>query len=140
MRFEPEKISYQDLLKVFFKSHNSIYRVKDQYKSALFPVSEEQAQQIQAALEESRPLMSQTTVELPGQKFWAAEWYHQHHNQKQKLQIALLIVYTFLDIAAPSLVQDKPEVKPAVFFALFLSFAPQLVESIWGILRNMSRQ
>jgi len=53
--FEPDKVSYEELLKVFFKSHKSRFQVNDQYKSALFPVSEEQAQQIQVALETSRP-------------------------------------------------------------------------------------
>eukprot|EP00930_Biecheleria_cincta_P100582 TRINITY_DN92197_c0_g1_i1.p1 TRINITY_DN92197_c0_g1~~TRINITY_DN92197_c0_g1_i1.p1 ORF type:complete len:116 (+),score=8.40 TRINITY_DN92197_c0_g1_i1:306-653(+) len=111
-----------------------------QYKSALFPISATQAEQARQVIQERAPLGSRTVVEAPAQQFWPAEWYHQNHDQKQRLQFALLAVYLILsavqDISgAPALIHPA---RAAAFWCLIASFAPVVVANLWGVLRKFS--
>ena len=87
--FDPDQISYPELLDVFFAIHDptTLNRqgndVGDQYRSVIFYASEQQRQQAQqaiAALNASRSLPAPvvTAVE-PAGKFYVAEDYHQEY-------------------------------------------------------------
>src|SRR5262249_37554309 len=87
--FNPQEITFPDLLEVFFATHDptTLNRqggdVGEQYRSVIFYTSEEQrtqAQQAIAALNASRtwPDPIVTTVE-PAAKFFMAEDYHQEY-------------------------------------------------------------
>ncbi len=90
--YDPNKITYETLLKQFFRMHDptQVNRqgpdVGDQYRSAIFYKDEEQkqvAQKVINGLNKSgkfkKPIA--TTLE-PAGKFWPAEDYHQKHTEK----------------------------------------------------------
>ena len=87
--FDPAQISYQELLGIFFSTHDptTLNRqgadVGTQYRSALFPLSAEQdaeAREFIAALNAEnlfgRPVV--TSIE-PASEFYVAEAYHQNY-------------------------------------------------------------
>ncbi len=93
--FDPEKISYEQLLKVFFDSHNPTQLnaqgpdVGDQYRSVIFTHSDAQAAAAKKAIEEvsaskkwSKPIVTQVE---PAQPFYKAEEYHQRYLEKHGL-------------------------------------------------------
>jgi peptide-methionine (S)-S-oxide reductase len=87
--FDPSKISFDELLKVFWETHDptTLNRqgadVGTQYRSAVFYHNEEQkqlAEKYKAALDKSgafdKPIVTEIT---PAGKFYAAEDYHQQY-------------------------------------------------------------
>ena len=90
--FDPAFISYEQLLEIFWKSHDPTQLNRQgpdfgtQYRSAVFYHSEEQrtsAERSRDSLERSgrlrRPLV---TAIQPVDRFWEAEEYHQQYNLK----------------------------------------------------------
>lgn len=81
--FDPEKISYKELLDVFWDIHDPTTRNKQgfdigsQYRSAIFYHNEEQKN---LAIE-SEPTNAVTEI-VPATTFWKAEEYHQQYYQK----------------------------------------------------------
>ena len=85
--FDPERISYDDLLDVHFATHDPTQLnrqgndVGTQYRSAIFPLSPAQEEAARRGIEraaESWPAPIVTTIEQPGQ-WWPAEDYHQDY-------------------------------------------------------------
>lgn len=94
--YDPEKISYRDLLDVYFTVHDptTINRqgndVGEQYRSVIFYLSEEQKKTAEEVIAEwtrdkvfSDPIV--TAVE-PAQTFWPAEDYHQEYFKNHPFQ------------------------------------------------------
>jgi peptide-methionine (S)-S-oxide reductase len=95
IEFDPVKISYRELLEVFWSNHNptTLNRqgpdVGDQYRSVIFYHSPEQRATAEASkgeLEKSgrfrRPIVTQIE---PAPKFYRAEEYHQRYLEKRGL-------------------------------------------------------
>ncbi|HEY8075808.1 MAG TPA: peptide-methionine (S)-S-oxide reductase MsrA [Labilithrix sp.] len=90
VEFDPQKVSYQKLLDVFFANHDptTLNRqgpdVGDQYRSAVFTFSDVQAESARttAAREEARIGKRVTTQIAPMPAFWKAEDYHQQYDEK----------------------------------------------------------
>ena len=93
VRYDPAKVSYEQLLDVFWKVHDptTLNRqgpdVGTQYRSAIFYHDDEQktaAQASKAALEASgrfrRPVVTEIT---PASTFYRAEDYHQRYLEKR---------------------------------------------------------
>lgn len=93
--YDPAQVSYEELLDVFWKSHNptTLNRqgpdVGTQYRSAVFyhtPEQEQAARASKAKLEESgafkRPIVTEIT---PASTFYRAEEYHQQYLEKRGL-------------------------------------------------------
>ena len=92
--FDPEKISYGDLLKVFWENHDPTQGMRQgndvgtQYRSAIYTYSEEQARAAEAskaAYEKAltaRGLGAVTTEIAPAPAFYFAEGYHQQYLAK----------------------------------------------------------
>lgn len=92
--FDPEKISYDELLKVFWEAHNPTQGMRqgndvgEQYRSGIYTYSPDQ----QAAAEASRARYQValsaagfgtiTTEILPAPPFYPAEAYHQRYLEK----------------------------------------------------------
>lgn len=82
--YDPDKISYEDLLAKFWEWHDPTVPQKTQYQSAIFPVDEPQRQAAEASLagvqeKTSRPV----TTRIQGiHRFWEAEDYHQKYLRK----------------------------------------------------------
>jgi len=87
VHFDPAHISYGDLLDVFFATHDPTQLnrqgndVGTQYRSALFPMDEEQHAEAEAAIGRARadwPQPIVTTIE-PMAQWYPAEDYHQEY-------------------------------------------------------------
>ena len=91
--YDPEKVSYEELLDVFFSAHDPTQLnrqgpdVGSQYRSAVFVHDEAQAEAARAAkqaLEASgrhrRPVVTEI---VPAGPFWRAEEYHQRFFEKR---------------------------------------------------------
>ncbi|VVB98668.1 Peptide methionine sulfoxide reductase MsrA [uncultured archaeon] len=95
--FDPEKISYDELLKVFWESHDptTLNRqgpdIGTQYRSAIFFSSQEQqkmAEKSKSSLEKSGKYLHKRIVTqiVPAAEFWPAEEYHQKYLLKAGLE------------------------------------------------------
>lgn len=90
VEFDPKKISYEELLVVFFANHDPTTMnrqgpdVGDQYRSAVFTFDERQAKIARdvAAREEKKLGKKVTTQIAPVGAFWKAEEYHQQYDEK----------------------------------------------------------
>jgi peptide-methionine (S)-S-oxide reductase len=92
--FDPEKVSFEQLLDAFFKLHDPTTLNRQgpdwgtQYRSAIFYHSPEQQAQALAKIEQlsadpkMKPKRIVTKVE-PAQTFWRAEEYHQKYLEKR---------------------------------------------------------
>ncbi|MBI2433849.1 MAG: peptide-methionine (S)-S-oxide reductase MsrA [Candidatus Hydrogenedentes bacterium] len=94
--FNPQQVSYEALVDFFFQMHDptTLNRqgpdVGDQYRSAIFYYSPEQARTAQAAKERwdrsgvySRPIVTQIEA---AREFWRAEEYHQQYFARRGMQ------------------------------------------------------
>ena len=91
--YDPEKVSYDHLLEVFWQIHDPTTRdrqgpdVGSQYRSVIFTHSPEQEQAARASkerLERSGRLRRPVVTEIrPAGTFWPAEEYHQRFFEKQ---------------------------------------------------------
>jgi peptide methionine sulfoxide reductase msrA/msrB len=92
--FDPSLVSYEELLKVFFKIHDAtqINRqgpdIGKQYRSAIFYLNDQQklaAEKIVKELENSGRFRKSIATEIvPASKFNKAEEYHQQYYEKRK--------------------------------------------------------
>jgi peptide-methionine (S)-S-oxide reductase len=93
--FDPTKVPYTDLLKVFWENHDPTQVNRQgpdwgtQYRSAIFYHSPEQAHEAQASKESldkahrySKPIATQI---VPAVTFYPAEDYHQQYLEKRGL-------------------------------------------------------
>jgi len=85
--FDPDQLSYDDLLDIFFAIHDPTQLnrqgndVGTQYRSAIFPMDEDQQRKARAAIERANVDNGGrvvTTIEPIG-KWWPAEDYHQDY-------------------------------------------------------------
>jgi peptide-methionine (S)-S-oxide reductase len=90
VEFDPSKVTYDDLVRVFFANHDPTTKnrqgpdIGDQYRSAIFTFDDAQDKAAHAAAtqEEARlhkPVTTQITRLGP---FWKAETYHQQYDEK----------------------------------------------------------
>lgn len=91
--FNPDIISYLDLLEIFWDNHNPTTQnrqgldVGTQYRSVIFFHSEEQMQLVKSSLQQQskkwkNPIVTQI---LSAEKFYRAEEYHQNYLNKNNL-------------------------------------------------------
>lgn len=92
--YDPEKISYQELLKVFWESHNPTQGMRQgndrgtQYRSGIYTYTPEQKKQAEASLKAYQQELSQagydpiTTEIVEAPEFYYAEDYHQQYLSK----------------------------------------------------------
>lgn len=92
--FDPEICPYENLLKVFWESHNPTQGMRQgndtgtQYRSAIFTTTPEQAQQAQQSAQAFQAMLTAaslgaiTTEIAPAGKFYYAEPYHQQYLDK----------------------------------------------------------
>lgn len=91
--YDPEKVSYRQLLDTFFSTHNPTQLNRQgpdhgtQYRSVIFYHSPEQEQEAAAAIARltaegkfSQPIVTQV---VPAGTFWPAEDYHQKYLEKR---------------------------------------------------------
>ena len=85
--FDPDQLSYDDLLDIFFATHDPTQLnrqgndVGTQYRSAIFPQNQEQERKAREAIARNNPDHGDrivTTIE-PKAEWWPAEDYHQDY-------------------------------------------------------------
>ena len=90
VEFDPKKVSYQQLLQVFWDSHDPTTQnrqgpdVGDQYRSAIFTFSDAEAKMARESMaQEQKKLDRPVTTEIrPIGPFYLAEKYHQQYDEK----------------------------------------------------------
>ena len=90
VEFNPKKVSYPQLLRVFWDSHDPTTPnqqgpdIGDQYRSAIFTFSpaQESAARASLATEQTHYRQKITTEITPMGRFWKAEGYHQQYDEK----------------------------------------------------------
>jgi peptide-methionine (S)-S-oxide reductase len=86
IEYDPAKITYGELLEVFWKSHNPAARSwSTQYRAVIFPEDEDQRRDAEKSAAEVRSVLGGrvfTAIE-PGAKFYPAEGYHQKYYLRQ---------------------------------------------------------
>lgn len=99
--FDPSIIWYEQLLAVFFASHDPCsmdkqwYDEWEQYRSIIFTHSEDQEIQANNFIEKIKDSFSDPIVTQikPATKFYVAEWYHQdYYNQNTQKQYCRLVI------------------------------------------------
>ena len=91
--FDPEVISYRDILEVFWDNHNptTLNRqgpdVGTQYRSAIFYHSPQQEAEAKASCDAAQARFPKPIVTeiVPATDFWRAEEYHQQYLEKRGL-------------------------------------------------------
>jgi len=93
VEFNPDEISYQELLDVFWKNHNptTLNRqgpdIGNQYRSAIFYHDEQQkeiAEKSKESLDSSTAFVDPIVTQIvPAPEFYKAEDYHQKYFKKQ---------------------------------------------------------
>ena len=82
VEFDPQKVSYQQLLEIFWASHNPTHEIfSRQYRNAVFYLSEEQRIQAKQSRADIRKIKNRpvyTAIEKAG-NFYSAEDYHQKY-------------------------------------------------------------
>ena len=98
VRFDPQVLAYEDLLKVFWKEHDyTCQSFSRQYMNAVFYHNEKQHQ---AVLNSKEPLKGRIETEiLPTKQFYPAEDYHQkyylqRHSEVRNFFLGLYPVFT----------------------------------------------
>lgn len=85
--FDPDQVSYAELLDIFMATHDPTQLnrqgndIGTQYRSAIFPLDDDQRDEAQAAIQQAQEERAQpvvTTVEGPAQ-WYPAEDYHQEY-------------------------------------------------------------
>lgn len=82
--FDPNRVEYKDLLKMFFAFHMPSSRsvVGGQYRSAIFVHTAEQRELAMEALREKGPAFSRLIDVEDASPFYRAEEYHQNYLDK----------------------------------------------------------
>ncbi len=103
VEYDPKRISYQDLLKVFWSIHNptTLNRqgpdVGSQYRSAIFyhtPEQEKLAKESKKRMNRSKKFKDKIVTEIvPAKEFYPAEDYHQQYFQKRGIKPTCHINY-----------------------------------------------
>ncbi|MFK7929189.1 MAG: peptide-methionine (S)-S-oxide reductase MsrA [Myxococcota bacterium] len=92
--FDPAKVSYAQILKVFFENHDPTQVMRQgndvgtQYRSGIYTYSEEQARIARAVMAAVQPKFAEkgfgaiATEVIEAPEFWFAEDYHQQYLEK----------------------------------------------------------
>ncbi len=93
--FDPDKISFQQLLKLFFEHHDPTQLnrqgpdVGENYRSVIFYHNDSQKKEAEDYIKEIQPKFNEPIVTqvVPAQTFWQGEEYHQQYLHKRNLGI-----------------------------------------------------
>jgi peptide-methionine (S)-S-oxide reductase len=107
VEFDPQEVSYEQLLSVFFSSHDPTQLNRQgpdigiQYRSAIFVHDDEQERAAKEFVEAIRPKYRRAVVTeiVPAAEFWAAEEYHQRYLEKRGLASCTIALRETVDRA-----------------------------------------
>ncbi len=89
IEYDPEKITYDELLEIFWKNHNPINKTSRQYMSIIFTHNDRQENLAKESKEniEAEKGENLVTEIKPFSKFYTAEDYHQKYHLRQNNQL-----------------------------------------------------
>ena len=100
--FDPEAVSYDDLLDIFFTTHDPTQLnrqgndIGTQYRSAIFPLNQEQERKAREAIARANQDLGGRVVTAiePMGEWWPAETYHQDYwaNEGQRNPYCLAVI------------------------------------------------
>ena len=100
VEFDPQKVSYQQLLEIFWASHNPTHEIfSRQYRNAVFYLSEEQriqAEQSRAAIRKIKNRPVYTAIEKAGDFYSAASCAKANSGTKTRISIRNFIDFIYL--------------------------------------------
>jgi peptide-methionine (S)-S-oxide reductase len=107
VEFDPRQVSYEQLLSVFFSSHDPTQLnrqgpdIGTQYRSAIFVHDDEQERAAKEFVEAIRPKHRREVVTeiVPAAQFWPAEEYHQRYLEKRGLASCTIALQENVDRA-----------------------------------------
>lgn len=83
--YDPEIITYQELLEIFWNKHNPQERRKTQYASRIFYHSQEQKELAEKSKKRYEQKNGEVETEIQElETFWIAEDYHQKYRLRQR--------------------------------------------------------
>lgn len=85
IEYDPERISYEQLLDQFWRLHDPTFPEKAQYRSIIFAHDDEQHEAATKAIRERQAQESKRTIQTVVERtpeFWRAENYHQQYFAK----------------------------------------------------------
>lgn len=131
IEFDPDVISFRDILEAFWSLHNPTVYQKDQYRSAVWAQTEEQAAVAQEAVQEIEEKLGRvrgvsTRVESPA-PFHSAEWYHQSYHKKNSVRLAALAVVVLTGSVPPGTIPYLQEARQLLAYLIAASLIPQLL-------------
>lgn len=129
VEYDPDTVSYDKLLEVFWSLHNPSSRTTTQYKSAIWPQTPEQAEVVAAVIaskEEASVLPILTDIEQP-KEFYRAEWYHQNYKFKNRIRWVLFAAYFAVSYLPVGTLPQQTLLVQALGAVLFASYLPQLL-------------
>ena len=86
--YDPAEISYEELLKLFWSSHNPCARASLQYRSIIFYGSEEQRKAAIESRDREQAKRGKIRTEiLPAPRFYLAEDYHQKYYLRNDVEL-----------------------------------------------------
>lgn len=129
IQYDPSVISYAQLLDTFWSLHNPTQRAPEQYKSAIWPQDDAQAEAAREAIaaKEQTSVLPVLTELQPSKEWHAAEWYHQKYKYKNRIRYALLAVYVALGYLPDGSIPSQLLIQQALGAVLFASYLPQLL-------------
>ncbi len=98
--YDPEQISYQELLDIFWQSHSPTYRSSRQYASIIFYHDDDQKQlalETKAREENKRGGKIYTEI-VPYTEFYLAEGYHQKYRLRQVEELVFEFSAIYADL------------------------------------------
>lgn len=101
IEYDPGVISYEELLDVFWDSHNPFYEaMSTQYRSRIFYHNEEQRQIAEASKQRAEAENGREIVTeiLPAGEFYLAEDYHQKYYMRGNSHLAAEMTAIYPDI------------------------------------------
>ena len=136
VRFDTTKVTIEDLLDVFFASHDATRRTASaQYESAVWPQSEAQYEKVRAYVEamnenammkQRRPIA--TKIRNPSKtRFAIAERYHQNYNKKNAYRLSAAFGVFLLNLQAPDSFFLQEQLKVLLGAGVVLSSLEQML-------------
>ena len=103
IRFDNTKVTLEELLEVFFESHDATRRTASvQYESAIWPQSEAQYERMNETATAKRRRPIATKIRNPSKtRFTNAERYHQNYNKKNAYRLSAAFGVFLLNLQAP---------------------------------------
>lgn len=148
IEFNRNEVSYDELLEIFFDSHDASRITSTQYESALWPTNDEQYEKakefIYARNESARARAITTKIRnLNDTTFYRAERYHQDYNKKNAMRLVAAIGVFLLNMKAPNsfMLQEQMKIVLGSFVIVtsleqMLPFYDKIFDELEGARKN----